>query len=65
MAMGMLIQPPIEPTPQLLLDVGLVVLDIMDGVRLLLCKACNVCLEPKPCQVHSHLLVHDNHWVPK
>jgi hypothetical protein len=59
-SMGMLIQPPIEQTPQLLHDAGLVVLNIADGIRLLLCKVCNVCLEPKPCQVHNHLFGHDN-----
>jgi hypothetical protein len=48
-SMGMLILPPVEQTPQLLRDAGLVVLDIADGIRLLLCKVCNVCLEPKPC----------------
>jgi hypothetical protein len=63
--MGMLIQPPIEQTPELLYDVSLVVLNIMDGICLLLCKVCNVCLEPKPYQVHNHLLGHDNHQTPK
>ncbi len=65
MSLGMLIQPPVEQTPELLRDVGLVVLNIMDGIRLLLCKVCNVCLEPKPCQVHTHLLGHDNRRAPK
>jgi hypothetical protein len=65
MSMGMLIQPPVEQTPELLRDVGLVVLNIVDGIRLLLCKVCDVCLEPKPCQVHNHLLGHDNHRAPK
>jgi hypothetical protein len=36
----------------------------MDGICLLLCKVCNVCLESKPCQVHNHLLGHDNHRTP-
>ncbi len=65
MLMGMLIQPPVEQTPELLRDVGLVVLNIVDGIRLLLCKVCDVCLEPKPCQVHNHLLGHNNHRPPK
>jgi hypothetical protein len=47
-SMGMLILPPVEQTPQLLRDASLVVLDIADGIRLLLCKVCNVYLEPKP-----------------
>jgi hypothetical protein len=34
MSLGMLIQPPIEQTPELLRDVGLVVLSIVDGIRL-------------------------------
>ncbi len=63
--MGMLIQPLVEQTPELLHDVGLVVLNIVDGIRLLLCKVCDVCLEPKPCPVHNHLLGHDNHRAPK
>ncbi len=63
--MGMLIQPPIKQTPELLHDVGLVVFNIMDGIRLLLCKVCNVCLEPRPFHVHNHLLGHDNHRAPK
>jgi hypothetical protein len=65
MSLGMLIQPPVKQTPELLRDVGLIVLNIMDGICLLLCKVCNVCLEPKPCQVHTHLLGHDNRRVPK
>jgi hypothetical protein len=65
MSLGMLIQPPVEQTPELLRDVGLIVMNIMDGIRLLLCKVCNVCLEPKPCQVHTHLLRHDNRRAPK
>ncbi len=65
MSMGMLIQAPVEQTPELLRDVGLVVLNIMDGIRLLLCKVCDVCLESKPCQVHNHLLGHDNRRAPK
>jgi len=48
MSMGMLIQPPVEQTSELLRDVGLV-LNIVDGIRLILCKVCDVCLEPKPC----------------
>jgi hypothetical protein len=63
--MDMLIQQPIEQTPKLFCDVGLAILNIMDAVNLLLCKVCNVCLEVKPCQVHNHLLGHDNHWAPK
>jgi hypothetical protein len=65
MSLGMLIQPPIEQTPELLCDVGLVVLNIVDGIRLLLCKVCNVCLEPEPSQVRNHLLGHDNRRAPK
>jgi hypothetical protein len=65
MCLGMLIQSPVEQTPELLRDVGLIVLNIADGIRLLLCKVCNVCLEPKPCQVHTHLLGHDNRRAPK
>ncbi len=65
MSLGMLIQPPIEQTSELLHGVRLVVLTIVDGIRLLLCKVCNVCLESKPCQVHNHLLGHDNRRAPK
>jgi hypothetical protein len=65
MSLSMLIQPPVGQTPELLRDVGFIVLNIMDGIRLLLCKVCNVCLEPKPCQVQTHLLGHDNHRAPK
>ncbi len=65
MSLGMLIQPPIEQTPELLRDVGLVVLNIMDGIRLLLCKVCNVCLEPEPSRVRNHLLGHDDRRAPK
>ncbi len=65
MSLGMLIQPPIEQTPKLLRDVGLVVLNIVDGIRLLLCKVCNVCLEPEPSRVHNHLLGHNNRRAPK
>jgi hypothetical protein len=65
MSLGMLIQPPVEQTPELLRDVGLIVLNITDGIRLLLCKVCNICLEPKPYQVHTHLLGHDNRRAPK
>jgi hypothetical protein len=65
MSLGMLIQLPVEQTPELLCDVGLIVLNITDGIRLLLCKVCNVCLEPKPCQVHTHSLGHDNRRAPK
>jgi hypothetical protein len=63
--MGMLIQPPIEQTSKLLHDVGLVVLNIMDGICLVLCKVCNIYLESKLCQVHNHLLGHNNHRAPK
>ncbi len=56
----MLIQPPIEQTPELLRDVGLAVLNIADGIRLLLCRVCDVCLEPEARRVHNHLLGHDN-----
>jgi hypothetical protein len=65
MSMGMLIQPPIEQTPELLRDVGLVVLNIVDGLCLLLCRVCNVCLEPMPYRMCSHLLGHDNLRAPK
>jgi hypothetical protein len=65
MSMGMLIQAPVEQTPELLRDVGLVVFNIVDGICLLLCKVCDVCLELKPCQVHNHLLGHDNRRAPK
>jgi hypothetical protein len=65
MSMGMLIHSPIKQTSKLFHDVGLVVLNIMDDIRLLLCKVCNVCLESKPCQMHNHLLGHDNHLAPK
>ncbi len=65
MSMGMLIHSPIKQTSELFHDVGLVVLNIMDDIHLLLCKVCNVCLESKPCQVHNHLLGHDNHLAPK
>ncbi|CAK9869237.1 unnamed protein product [Sphagnum jensenii] len=61
----MLIEPPIEQTPELLRDVGLMVLNIADGIRLLLCRVCNVCLEPEARRVHNHLLGHDNRRVPK
>jgi hypothetical protein len=64
-SMGMLILPPVERTPQLLRDAGLVVLDIADGIRLLLCKVYNVCLEPKPCQVRNHSHGHDDRRAPK
>jgi hypothetical protein len=63
--MGMLIQLPIEQTPRLLYDADLVVLNIVYGIHLLLCKVCNVCLELKPCQVHNHLFRHDNCRAPK
>ncbi|CAK9868445.1 unnamed protein product [Sphagnum jensenii] len=63
--MGMLILPPVEQTPQLLRNAGLVVLDITDGIRLLLCKVSNVCLEPRACQVHNHLYGHDDRRAPK
>jgi hypothetical protein len=48
MSLGMLIELPIERTPELLRDVGLAVLDIADGIRLLLCRVYNVCLKPEP-----------------
>jgi hypothetical protein len=60
MSLGMLIQPPIEQTPELLRDVGLAVLNIADGIRLLLCRVCNICPEPKVRRVHNHFLGHDN-----
>ncbi len=59
-SLGMLIELPIEQTLELLRDVGLTVLNIADGIRLLLCRVCNVCLEPKARHVHNHLLGHDN-----
>jgi hypothetical protein len=65
MSLGMLIQPPIEQTPKLLRDVGLAVFNIADGIRLLLCRVYNVCLEPEPCCMHNHLLGHDNWKTPK
>ncbi len=65
MSLGMLIEPPIEQTPELLRDVGLTVLDIADGIRLLLCRLCNECLEPEARCVHNHLLGHDNWRAPK
>jgi hypothetical protein len=65
MSLGMLIQPSIEQTPELLHDASLVVLNITDGIRLLLCKVCNVCLEPKPYRMHKHLSRHDNRKTPK
>jgi hypothetical protein len=65
MSLGTLIQSPIEQTPELPRDVGLVVLNIVDGICLLLCKVCNVCLEPEPSRVRNHLLGHDNCRAPK
>jgi len=65
MSLGMLIQPPIEQTPELLRDVGLAVLNIADGIRLLLCRVCDVCLEPEASRVHNHLLGHDDWRAPK
>ncbi len=65
MSLGMLIEPPIEQTLELLHDVALVVLNIADGIRLLLCKVCNVCLKPEARRVHNHLLGHDNWRAPK
>ncbi len=65
MSLGMFIEPPIEQTPELLRDVGLTVLNIADGIRLLLCRVCNVCLEPEARRVHTHLLGHDNWRAPK
>ncbi|CAK9208408.1 unnamed protein product [Sphagnum troendelagicum] len=64
-SLGMLIEPPIEQTPKLLRDVGLTVLNITDGIRVLLCRVCNVCLEPEARRVHNHLLRHDNWRAPK
>jgi hypothetical protein len=63
--MGMLILPPVEQTPQLLRDADLVVLHITDDIRLLLCKVCNVCLEPNLCQVRNHLYGHNDLRAPK
>jgi hypothetical protein len=51
--------------PNLLLDVGLVVLNIDDDVNVLLCKVCCVYLQLDPCEVHTHLLVQANHWLQK
>ncbi len=65
MSLGMLIEPPIEQTLKLLRDVGLTVLNIADSIRLLLCRVCNVCLEPEAPRVHNHLLGHDNWRAPK
>ncbi len=65
MSLGMLIQPPIEQTLELLRDVGLAVLNIADGIRLLLCRVCDVCLEPEARRVHNHLLGHNNWRAPK
>jgi hypothetical protein len=65
MSLGMLIEAPIEQTLELPRDVGLTVLNIADGIRLLLCRVCNVCLEPKARRVHNHLLGHDNWRAPK
>jgi hypothetical protein len=65
MSLGMLIEPPIERTPEWLRDVGLAIFDIAYGIRLLLCRVCNICLEPKARRVHSHLLGHDNWRAPK
>jgi hypothetical protein len=65
MSLGMLIEPPIEQTLELRRDVGLTVLNILDGVRLLLCRVCDVCLKPKAHRVHNHLLGHDNWRAPK
>jgi hypothetical protein len=60
MSLGMFIEPPIEQTSELLRDLGLTVLNIADGIRLLLCRVCNVCLEPEARRVHNRLLGHDN-----
>jgi hypothetical protein len=46
-------------------DVGLAVLNIVDGIRHLLKKVCDVCLEPEARRVHNHLLGHDNWRAPK
>jgi len=59
--LGALIQSPTCHTPKLLLDIGLIVVNIDNNVHLLLCKDCSVCLEPDPCQVHTHLLKQGNH----
>jgi hypothetical protein len=59
--LGALIQPPTFHTRNLLMDTGLIVANINNDVRLLLCKDCNVCLELDPCQVHTHLLKQGNH----
>jgi hypothetical protein len=37
----------------------------VDGIRLVLCRVYNICLEPEPCWVRNHLLGHDNHTAPK
>jgi hypothetical protein len=37
-SLGMLIEAPIEQRPELLRDVGIRVLNIVDGIRLLLCR---------------------------
>jgi hypothetical protein len=55
------IQLPTCHTPKLLLDTSLIVVNIDNDVCLLLCKNCSVCLEPNPCQVHTHLLKQGNH----
>ncbi len=65
MSLGMLIEPPIEQTPKLLRDVDLTVLNIADGIRVMLCRVCNVCLEPEARRVHNHLLGHDNWRAPQ
>jgi hypothetical protein len=65
MSLGMLIEPPIEQTPELLCDVSLAVFDIADGIRLLLCRVCNLCLEPEARRAHNHLLGHNNWRAPK
>jgi hypothetical protein len=65
MSLGMLIEPPIEQTPELFCDVGLAVLDIADGIRFLLCRVYNVCLEPEARHVNNHLLGHNNWRAPK
>jgi hypothetical protein len=49
MSLGMLIQLPIKQMLELLRDVGPIVLNIVDGIRLVLCRVYNICLEPEPC----------------
>jgi hypothetical protein len=60
-----LIQPPTYHTLKLLLDIGLIVVNIDDSVCMLLCKDCNVFLEPNPCQVRTYLLKQGGHCYLK